>query len=86
MWRRCGRQFDFCAENQVLDRRRAFLSADRAKIILVISNKTASIDARQSSGVRSSSFTAMNAGVSSEAVFFTVGRRNFSEPARYLLV
>lgn len=38
------------------------------KIILEFPNKHASMNGGQSSGVRSSSFTAMNAGVSSEAI------------------
>jgi hypothetical protein len=60
-------------------------SRGEAKIFLVISSKTASIDARQSSGVRGSSFTAMNAGVSSEAVLLR-SAANFSEPAHGFLV
>lgn len=38
------------------------------KIILEFPNKHASMSGGQSSGVRSSSFTAMNAGISSEAI------------------
>jgi hypothetical protein len=57
----------------------------KGKIILVNLCKRANIDARQSSGVRSSSFTAKNAGISSEAVF-SRSVVNLSEPARYFLV
>jgi hypothetical protein len=56
-----------------------------AKFFLVICSKRASIDARQSSGVRSSSFTAMNAGVASEAVYLR-SVVIFSEPAHCYLV
>jgi len=41
----------------------------RSKIILEIFFPAASLDQRQSSGVRSSSFTAKNSVVSSEAAF-----------------
>jgi hypothetical protein len=61
------------------------LRSGEVKIILEISPKKVRMTARQSSGVRGSSFTAMNAGISSEAAFR--GRLSiFSEPAHGFLV
>jgi len=76
MSRPCGQAFDLKAINNLFSVACILFTGARPrldkmfarKIILEFPSKDANMSGGQSSGVRSSSFTAMNAGVSSEAI------------------